>query len=145
MDPTASLPSTRSNSKVNENQISFGSVDFQPHPPTLPVFQNLDREMDLMIESFNLCIGSLGTLRLLDPNFSGPSTVKTATVATSESSVGSSSAVNSSVSIRPAESKRSHVDPLDEIMENLDLKESSDRSLPNSGSEKNFDYISNYS
>jgi hypothetical protein len=30
-------------------------------------------------------------------------------------------------------------------MENLDLEESSDRSLPNSGSEKNFDYISNYS
>jgi hypothetical protein len=62
-----------------------------------------------------------------------------------ESSVDSSIGEKSPVSIRPAESKRSLVDPLDEIMENLNLEESSDRSLPNSGSEENFDYISNYS
>jgi hypothetical protein len=32
-----------SNPKVDENQISFGTVDFQPHPPTLTlVFASLD-------------------------------------------------------------------------------------------------------
>jgi hypothetical protein len=47
--------------------------------------------------------------------------------------------------MRPVESKRSLVNPLDLIMENLDLKESSDQSLPNSGREEDFDSISNYS
>jgi hypothetical protein len=43
---TFSLPAN-SNSKVNGNQISFGIIDFQPHPPTLtPVFASLDQEMD---------------------------------------------------------------------------------------------------
>jgi hypothetical protein len=68
---------------------------------------------------------------------------KTAAVASSESSVGSSSEANSPVSIRPAESKRSLVDPLDE-MGNFDFKESSDPSCQNGGSEENFDCASNY-
>jgi hypothetical protein len=39
-----------SNSKVDGNQISFGTIEFQPHPPTLtPVFASLDQEMDLTI------------------------------------------------------------------------------------------------
>jgi hypothetical protein len=43
-----------SNSKVDGNQISFGTVDFQPHPPTLtPIFASLDQEMDLTIGSLN--------------------------------------------------------------------------------------------
>jgi hypothetical protein len=37
-------------SKVDGNQISFGTIDFQLHPPTLtPVFAILDQEMDLTI------------------------------------------------------------------------------------------------
>jgi hypothetical protein len=48
---------------------------------------------------------------------------KIAIAATSETSVGSSSKVNSPVSIKPT--KGSTVEELDEIMENLDLEESS--------------------
>jgi hypothetical protein len=40
--------------------------------------------MDLMIESFSFCIGSLGTLRLSYPNYSGPSVGKTASAAISD-------------------------------------------------------------
>jgi hypothetical protein len=57
------------NSKVNGNQISFGTVDFQPHPPTLtPVLTSLDQEMDLAIEILNFHVGSLGSIRLSDPS-----------------------------------------------------------------------------
>jgi hypothetical protein len=56
------------NSKVDGNQISFGTVDFQPHPPTLTsVFESLDQEMDLAFGSLNFCIGSLGLIFLSDP------------------------------------------------------------------------------
>jgi hypothetical protein len=62
-----SLPANN-NSKVDGNQISFGTVDFQPHPPTLtPVFASLDQEMDLTIRSLSFRVGSLGSIRLSDP------------------------------------------------------------------------------
>jgi hypothetical protein len=90
------LLSSKRNSKIDGNQIAFGAVDFQPHPPTLaPIFENLDLEVDLMIGSFNFRVGSLGSVRLLDPINSGPSAGKTAGTTTSETSVGSSSKVNS--------------------------------------------------
>jgi hypothetical protein len=63
-------------------------------------------------------------------------------VATSRTSVSSSSKVNSSVSIKPTERKRNTIEELDEIMENIDLEESSGYS--NEASELNFDNISNY-
>jgi hypothetical protein len=50
---------------------------------------------------------------------------KTAAVATLTTSVGSSSEVNSSVSIKPTERKENTIEELDKIMENLNLKESS--------------------
>jgi hypothetical protein len=113
---------SKSNSKIDENQIIFGVVDFQPHPPTLaPVFANLDQEMDLTIGSFNFSVGPLGSAHLSDPIKSGPSAGKTTMVATQEISVGSSSKVNSPVSIKPT--KGSTVEELCEIMENLDLEE----------------------
>jgi hypothetical protein len=71
----------------------------------------------------------------------GPSAGKTATAANSETSVGSSSEVNSPVSIKPT--KGSTIEELDEIMENLDLEESSGYS--DMGSDKNLDKSSNYS
>jgi hypothetical protein len=90
-----SLPAN-SNSKIDGNQISFGTVDFQPHPQTLtPVFA---KEMDLMIGSLNFHVGSLGLIRLSDPTKSDLSAGKPVTVKISESSVGSSSEVNSPVS-----------------------------------------------
>jgi hypothetical protein len=77
--------SANNNSKVDGNQISFGTVDFQPHPPTLtPVFASLDQEMDLTIGSLNFHVGSLGSIRLSDPTKSGPSTGKTVTATMSE-------------------------------------------------------------
>jgi hypothetical protein len=57
-----------------------------------------------VIGSFNFRVGSLGSLRLSDLIYSGPSTSKTIVAATSETSVGSSSEANSSVSIKPVES-----------------------------------------
>jgi hypothetical protein len=34
---------SKSNSKIDGNQITFGTIDFQPHPPTLaPVFASLE-------------------------------------------------------------------------------------------------------
>jgi hypothetical protein len=66
-----------SNSKVDGNQISFGTVDFQPHPPTLtPVFARLDQEMDLTIGSLNFRVSSLGSIRLSDPTKWDPSVGK---------------------------------------------------------------------
>jgi hypothetical protein len=59
--------------------------------------------MDLMIESLNFRVGSLGSIRLSDPIKSGPSAEKTASAAISESSVGSSGKVNSLVSFTPME------------------------------------------
>jgi hypothetical protein len=93
-----------SNAEVDGNQISFGTIDFQPHPPNLtPVFESLDQEMDLTIGSLNFRVGSLGSIRLSVPSKPDPSASETKTIAISESSVGSSSEVNSPVSFTTAE------------------------------------------
>jgi hypothetical protein len=111
-----------SNPEVDKNQISFGTIDFQPHPPNLtPVFASLDQEMDLTIGSLNFCVGSLGSIHLLDPAKSDPSAREIKTIAMSESSVGSSSEVNSSVSFATTENTGGKIKELDETMENLDL------------------------
>jgi hypothetical protein len=124
MNSTAFLLSANSNSKVDGNQISFGTVDFQPHPPTLtPVFESLDQEMDLTFGSLNFRVGSLGSIRLSDPTELGQSTGKTTTATMSESSVGSSSEVNSLVSFTMTENIEDKIEELDETMENLDLGE----------------------
>jgi hypothetical protein len=124
----AFLLSANSNSKVDGNQISFGTVDFQPHPPTLtPVIASLDQEMDLTIGSLNFHVGSLGSIRLSDPMKSDLSVGTTATMAISESSVGFPSEVNSPVSFAMT-SIEDQVEELDEIMGNLDLGEAMDRS-----------------
>jgi hypothetical protein len=72
MDSMAFSPSSRSNLTIDGSQISFGNVSFQPHPPTLIlVFANLNREMDLTFRSLSFCVGSLGSLCLSDPIYSG--------------------------------------------------------------------------
>jgi hypothetical protein len=102
------------------------TVNFQPHPPTFtPVFASLDQEMDLTFESLNFCVSSFGSIHLSDPTKSGPSTGKTATMAMSESSVGSSSEVNSLVSFTTVEKIEDKIEELNEMMENLDLGEQS--------------------
>jgi hypothetical protein len=127
MNSTASLLPANSNSKVNENQIYFGTIDFQPHPPTLTlVFASLDQEMDLTIGSLNFCVGSLASIRLLDLMKSDPLVEKTAIMAISESSVGSCSKVNSPVSFTTMENIEDKIEELDETMENLVLGEESE-------------------
>jgi hypothetical protein len=125
MNLTAFSLFSKINSKIDGNQTTFGAIDFQPHPPTLAsIFASLDQEIDLMIGSFNFRIRSLSSVRLLDSIKSDLSAGKTTIVATPETSVGSSSEVNSHVSIKST--KGSTVEELDEIMENLDLEELSD-------------------
>jgi hypothetical protein len=97
--------------------------------------------MDLTIGSFNFCVGPLGSVRLSDPIYSGPSVEKKPTIAaTSETSIGSSSKVNSPVSIKLTKSKGKTVKELDKIMENLDLEESSGYS--DTASNENLNNIS---
>jgi hypothetical protein len=111
-----------SNPEVDGNQISFRTIDFQPHPPNLtPVFASLDQEMDLTIGSLNFRVRSLGSICLLDPAKPDPSASETKTIAISESSVGSSSEINSPVSFAIAENTGEKIEELDETMENLDL------------------------
>jgi hypothetical protein len=128
INSTAFLLSANSNSKVDGNLISFGIIDFQPHPPTLtPVFASLDQEMELTIGSLNFHVGSLGSIRLSDPTKSDMSAGTSATMAISESSVGFSSEANSPVSFVTT-SIEDKVKELSEIMGNLDLGEAMDRS-----------------
>jgi hypothetical protein len=84
--------------------------------------------MDLTIGSFNFRIRSLGCLCLSDPIPLGPLSGKTIAAATSDTYVGSTSEVNSPANGKPVESKGNIIDQLEESMENLDLKESSDYS-----------------
>jgi hypothetical protein len=120
MNSTAFSLLANSNSKVDGNQISFGTVDFQLHPPTLtPVFASLDQEIDLTIGSLNFCVGSLGSIHLSDSTKSNPSASKTAAIAMSELSVGSSSEVNSPVSFATTENIGGKIEELDKTMDNL--------------------------
>jgi hypothetical protein len=82
--------------------------------------------MDLTIGSLNFCVGSLGSIRLSDPMKLDPSAEKTVTMAISESSVGSSSEVNSPVSFTTRENIEDKIKELDETMEKLDLGEQSE-------------------
>jgi hypothetical protein len=81
-----------------------------------------NQEMDLMIGSLNFCVGSLGSTRLSDPAKPDPSASETKIITVSESSVGSSSEVNSPVSFAIAENKG------EKITENPDLGGTVDQS-----------------
>jgi hypothetical protein len=110
-----------SNPEVDEIQIPFGTVDFQPHQSSFTqVFESMDQDMDLMIGSLNFCVGSLGSIRLSDPVKPGPSASEPKIVAMSESSEGSSSEVNSPVSLAKIEEGKFAGG--DETMENFDLE-----------------------
>jgi hypothetical protein len=82
--------------------------------------------MDLTIGSLSFQVDSLGSIRLSDPPKSDPSADKTTTMAISESSVCSSSEVNSPVSFATIRIE-DKIEELDEIMGNLDLGEAMDR------------------
>jgi hypothetical protein len=80
----------------------------------------MDQDMDLMIGSLNFRIGSLGSIRLSDPMKMGPSASEPETVAMADSSEGSSSEVNSSVSLVEAEEGK--IAGGNETMKNFDLE-----------------------
>jgi hypothetical protein len=121
MNSTAFSLSANTSSQVDEIQIPFGTVDFQPHQSSFTqVFESLDQDMDLTIGSLNFHVGSLGSIRLSDPMKTDPSASEPETVAMSESSESSSSEVNSPVSL--AEAKEGKIAGGDEIMENFDLE-----------------------
>jgi hypothetical protein len=121
MNSTAFLPLANKNPEVDEIQIPFGTVDFQPHQLSFTqVFENMDEDMDLTIGSLNFCIGSLGSIHLLDPAKPGPSARESKTIVMLESSEGSSSEVNSPVSF--AEAEEGKIAEGDETMENFNLE-----------------------
>jgi hypothetical protein len=112
-----------SSPKVDEIQIPFGTVDFQPHQSSFTqVFENMDQDMDLTIGSLNFHVGSLGSIRLSDPVKPGPSASKSKTETMSELSEGSSSKLNSPVSFTEIETEESKIAEGDETMENFDLE-----------------------
>jgi hypothetical protein len=79
--------------------------------------------MDLMIGSLNFHVGSLGSIRLSDSTKLDLSARKTAIIAMSESSVGSSSEVNSPVNFTTMEKREEKIEELNELMGNLDIGE----------------------
>jgi hypothetical protein len=121
MNSTAFSLFANSSPEVDENQISFGTVDFQPPTSSTPIFESMDQDMDLTIESLNFRVGSLGSIRLSDPAKPDPSASEAKTIAMSESSMGSSSEANSPVSFTTTEITGEKIAELNETMENLDL------------------------
>jgi hypothetical protein len=121
MNLTAFLLLANNNPEVDENQISFGTVDFQPHQSNfMPIFESMDQDMDLTIVSLNFCVRFLGSIRLSDPAKPGPLASESKIVAMSESSEGSSSEVNSPVSFAAVE--KGKIAEGNKIMENFDLE-----------------------
>jgi hypothetical protein len=121
MNSVAFSPFANSNPKVDEIQIPFGTINFQPHQSNFTqVFESMNEDMDLTIGSLNFHVGSLGSICLSDPAKPGPSASESKTVAMSESSEGSSSKVNSPVSF--AEAEEGKITEGDEKIENFDLE-----------------------
>jgi hypothetical protein len=67
----------------------------------------MEQDMDLMIESLNFRVGSLGSIRLSNPVKLGPSESEPKIVAMSESSEGSFGEVNSLVNLEEIEEGKS--------------------------------------
>jgi hypothetical protein len=123
MNSTAFSLLANSSPEVDKIQIPFGTVDFQPHQSSFTqVFESMDQDMDLTFGSLNFRVGSLGSIRLSDPAKPGPSASKSKTETTAESSEGSSSEVNSSVSFTEIETEERKFAEGDETMENFDLE-----------------------
>jgi hypothetical protein len=73
-----------------------------------------NQEMELTFGSLSFYIGPSGSTRLSDPTKSGPSASKTERITASESSVGSSSEVNSPVSLTAAKDMKEKLEEFDE-------------------------------
>jgi hypothetical protein len=112
-----------SSPEVDEIQIPFGTVDFQPHQSSFTqVFKSMDQDMDLTIGSLNFRVGSLCSIRLSDPAKPGLSASKSKTETMLELSEGSSSKVNLPVSSMEIEAEKREFAEGDETMGNFDLE-----------------------
>jgi hypothetical protein len=100
MNSTAFLPLASNNPEVDKNQ-----------------------EMELTFGSLSFHIGPLGSTRLSDPTKSGPSASKTKRITASLSSVGSSSEVNSSVSLTATEDMVETLEEFDKARGKPDIEE----------------------
>jgi hypothetical protein len=81
-----------------------------------------NQEIELTIRSLNFYVGPSGSTRLSDPVKSGPSTSKTKTITKSGSSVGSSSEVNSLVSLAATENLQKKLEEFDETRGEPDME-----------------------
>jgi hypothetical protein len=79
--------------------------------------------MELMFGSLSFYIRPLGSTRLSDPTKSGSSASKTERITTSGSSVGSSSEVNSPVSLTATEDMKEKLEKFDETWGKPDMEE----------------------
>jgi hypothetical protein len=123
MNSTAFPLLANSNPEVDEIQIPFGAIDFQPHQSSFTqVFESMDQDMDLTIGSLKFRVGSLGSIRLSNSAKPGPSASKSKTETMSESSEGSSSEVNSPVSSMEIEVEKREFTEGDETKGNFDLE-----------------------
>jgi hypothetical protein len=81
-----------------------------------------NQEMELTIGSLSFYIGPSGSTRLSDPVKSGPLASKAERITTSGSSVGSSSEVNSPVSLTATEDMQKKLEEFDEIRGKPDME-----------------------
>jgi hypothetical protein len=81
-----------------------------------------NQEMELTIESLSFYVGPSGSTHLLDPAKSGPSTSKTKTITVSGSSVGSSSELNSPVSLAATENMQKELEEFKETRGKPDME-----------------------
>jgi hypothetical protein len=109
MNSTAFSPLTSNNPEVDENQ-----------------------EMELTFGSLSFCIGPSGLTRLLDLTKSGPSASKTERITAFGSSMGSSSEVNSPVSLTAIEDMIETLEEFDETWGKLDIEEAAAKTHDNS-------------
>jgi hypothetical protein len=82
-----------------------------------------NQEMELMFGSLSFYIGPSGLTRLSNPMKSGPSASKTERITASGSSVGSSSEVNSPVSLTSTEDMTKTLEEFDKTQGKLDKEE----------------------
>jgi hypothetical protein len=79
--------------------------------------------MELTIGSLSFYVGPSGLTHLSDPAKSGPSTSKTKTITVSGSFVGSSSEVNSPVSLAATENMQKKLEEFNKTWGNLTWKQ----------------------
>jgi hypothetical protein len=90
-----------------------------------------NQEMELTFGSLSFYIGPSGSTRLSDPTESGPLASKTERITVSGSSVGSSSEVNSPVSLKATEDMKEKLEEFDETRGKPDIEEAAAKTHDN--------------